>query len=273
MPQDVVLMFEHISETIVFADDIKKWTDKDPTLSRLRQLVLTGGEVPHEAHHLKPYLHCFTELSVANGCLLRGSRVIVPSQGQSTILSQLHEAHQGMFKMKSLARCYFWWPGLDKGIEDLVKKCKACQELSALPPQTPVHPWECPKTPWTRVHIDHACPFLGHYFLIPVDAHSRWLEVHIVPSTSSEATIKVLCHIFSTHGLPHQLVSDNGPSFTSNKFQKFMSLNGIRHSLTAPYHPRSNGLAERAVQTFKNAINKMEGPLHERIAQSFFLIV
>ena len=270
MPQDVVLMFEHISEAIVSADDIKKWTDKDPTLSRLRQLVLSGGEVPDDAHQLKPYLHCFTELSVASGCLLRGSRVIVPLQGRSTILSQLHEAHQGMSKMKSLARSYFWWPGLDKEIEDLVKKCKRCQELRALPPQTPVHPWECPKTPWTRVHIDHAGPFLGHYFLILVDAHSRWLEAHIVPSTSSEATIKVLRHIFSTHGLPHQLVSDNGPSFTSNEFQKFMSLNGIRHSLTAPYHPRSNGLAERAVQTFKNAIKKMDGPLHERIARFLF---
>ena len=128
--------------------------------------------------------------------------------------------------MKSLARCYFWWPGLDKAIEDLVKKCKECQEQSALPPQTPEHPWEVPKTPWTRVHIDHAGPFLRHYFLILVDAHSRWLEVYIVPSTSSEATIKVLRHIFSTHGLPHQLVSDNGPSFTSQEFKKFMSLNG-----------------------------------------------
>lgn len=270
MPQDVVLMFEHISEAIVSADDIKKWTDRDPNLSRLRQIVLSGGEVPDDAPQLKPYLHCFTELSVTNGCLLRVSRVIVPSQGQSAILIQLHEGHQGMSKMKSLARCYFWWPGLDKAIEDLVKKCKECQEQSALPPQTPVHSWEVPKTPWTRVHIDHAGPFLGHYFLILVDAHSRWLEVYIVPSTSSEATIKVLRHIFSTHGLPHQLVSDNGPSFTSQEFKKFMSLNGIRHSLTAPYHPRSNGLAERAVQTFKNAVKKMEGPLHERIARFLF---
>ena len=104
--------------------------------------------------------------------------------------------------MKSLARCYFWWPGLDKAIEDLDKEC---QEQSALPPQTPVHPWEVPKTPWTRVHIDHAGSILGHYFLILVDAHSRYLL------TSSEATIKILRHIFSTHGLPHQLVSDNLP--------------------------------------------------------------
>ncbi|XP_011408362.1 PREDICTED: uncharacterized protein K02A2.6-like [Amphimedon queenslandica] len=138
------------------------------------------------------------------------------------------------------------------------------------PPQTPVHPSEVPKSPWTRLHIDHAGPFLGHYFLILVDAHSRWLEVCIVPSTSSEATIKVLHHIFSTHGLPHQLVSDNGPSFTSQEIKKFMSLNGNRYSLTAPYYLRSNSLAERAVQTFKNAVRKMEGPLQKRIARFLF---
>ncbi|XP_011409056.1 PREDICTED: uncharacterized protein LOC105315970 [Amphimedon queenslandica] len=128
--------------------------------------------------------------------------------------------------MTSLAHCYIWWPGLDKAIEDLVKKY----------------------------------------------AHSRWLEVCIVPSTSSEATIKVLRRIFSTHGLPHQLVSHNGPSFTSQEIKKFMSLNGIHYSLTAPYYLRSNGLAERAVQTFKNAVKKMEGPLHKRIARFLFLL-
>uniref|UniRef100_A0A1X7VJP7 Reverse transcriptase/retrotransposon-derived protein RNase H-like domain-containing protein n=1 Tax=Amphimedon queenslandica TaxID=400682 RepID=A0A1X7VJP7_AMPQE len=54
----------------VSADNIKMWTDKDPTLSRLRQILLTGGEVPDDAPQLKPYSHCFIELSVANECLL-----------------------------------------------------------------------------------------------------------------------------------------------------------------------------------------------------------
>ena len=123
-------------------------------------------------------------------------------------------------------------------------------------PLAPLHPWEWPERPWSRVHIDHAGPFQGKMFLVVVDAHSKWLEVVIVPSTTSQVTIQKLREIFATHGLPEVLVSDNATTFTSSEFQAFMTRNGIRHITSAPYHPASNGLAERAVQTFKEALSK-----------------
>ena len=100
-----------------------------------------------------------------------------------------------------------------------------------------------------------------------MDAHSKWIEVFIVPSTSTADTIKKLRVAFSTHGLPVTLVSDNGTAFTSSEFQEFMKRNGVQHITTAPYHPSSNGLAERAVQTVKAGLQKMEGPLEVRIAR------
>ena len=172
-PPDVVLLLNHLTETIVSAETIKSWTDKDPVLSRLRNIILTGTNIPHDIQELQPFIRCSSELSVTDGCLLRGSRVIVPSPCHSLVFSQLHETHPGISRMKSLARCYVWWPGIDKDIENVVATCQNCQENSTAPPQAVVHPWECPKSPWIRIHVDHAGPFMGHYFLILVDAYSR----------------------------------------------------------------------------------------------------
>ena len=89
-------------------------------------------------------------------------------------------------------------------------------------------------------------------------------------SITTEATIVNLKASFSTHGLPDVLVTDNGPSFKSEGFRQFVSLNGIQHLTSAPYHPASNGLAERAVQTFKNAMKKLSGgSVQDRLTVSY----
>ena len=169
--------------------------------------------------------------------------------------------------MKGLARSYVWWPGLDADITELVKRCDVCQSHCPNPPRAMLHPWEWPKRPWARLHIDHAGPFQGKLFLIVVDAHSKWIEVQSVSSTSAEATITALRLLFATHGIPEQLVSDNGSGFRSAEFKEFTSRNGIKHIFISPYHPASNCLAERAVQTFKATVTKMEGPMDQRIAR------
>ena len=71
---------------------------------------------------------------------------------------------------------------------------------------------------------------------------------------TARRTVTVLRDTFVRFGLPTQLVTDNGPQFASDEFALFMKANGIRHIRTAPYHPSSNGLAERAVGTIKNAL-------------------
>ena len=128
------------------------------------------------------------------------------------------------------------------------------------PPVAPLHPWVWPAKPLQRVHVDYAGPFMGRQFLIVVGAHSKWPEVIEMKTTTSSATILELRRLFSSYGLPEQLVSDNGPQFTSTEFEKFLKSNGIKHTCSAPYHPSSNGLAERFVQTFKRAMKASEHP-------------
>jgi hypothetical protein len=115
----------------------------------------------------------------------------------------------------------------------------------------PLIPWDWPSQPWERMHVDFAGPFLGSMFIIVVDVMSKWPEDIQMSKTTSTHTIAVLRTIFARNGIPSHVVTDNGPQFTSSEFQQFMGLNGIKHIKITPYHPSSNGLAERFVQSFK----------------------
>ena len=271
VPGDTVLMMEALSDmgSAVSAATIKSWTDRDPVLSRVRRMVLHGWQ-PQKGVDFQPYEQRKHELSVEDGCVLWGSRVVVPSAGREAVVRLLHEGHPGISRMKALARGVVWWPALDSQLESKVKECVACQSSRKSPPKAPLHPWEWPTKPWVRLHVDFAGPFLGKTLMVIVDAHSKWLEASIVSSPSAEQAIRVLRHVFSTHGLPEVLVSDNGSAFTSAQFQTFVKLNGFRHVKSAPYHPASNGLAERAVQTVKEALKKTTGDLETRLARFLF---
>ena len=239
-------------------DHVRKATRNDPMLSRVLQFVMTGWPEKPIAPEVTQYFNKRHEITVEDGCLLRGIRVIIPTQLRERVLHELHTGHPGIVRMKSLARLHVWWPNLDKDIATIVQRCNDCQRSRNKPQPAPLHPWDWPKMPWQRVHIDFAGPFMGKMFLIVVDSHSKWLEVEVMSSITSEATIEKLRDLFARYGIPQQLVSDNGSQFTSQEFTKFMKGNGIKHTLVAPYHPRSNGQAERFVQTFKHFF-KAEG--------------
>ena len=88
-------------------------------------------------------------------------------------------------------------------------------------------------------------------------------------SITSKVTIEHLKMIFAQHGLPETIVSDNGSSFVSDEFETFLMSNGIAHVVSSPYHPATNGLAEKAVQIFKNGLKKLPMEVSLNISQSF----
>ena len=270
VPGETVLLMERLELSSVNARKIAQWTGSDPILARVYQYVLQGWPQLVE-HSFVAYQRRGDELSAHVGCVLWGSRVVVPKKGQELVTDLLHEGHPGISRMKSLARSFVWWPGMDIQLENRVKDCERCQSTRHLPPKVPLHPWEWPKRPWERIHIDHAGPFLGKQFLLVVDAHSKWLEIEIVNSTTSSSTIEKLRSMFATHGLPESIVSDNGTAFTSEEFREFMERNSIRHIRTAPYHPSSNGQVERAVQSFKEGMMRnLSGSLETRLSRFLF---
>ncbi|XP_066963229.1 uncharacterized protein [Macrobrachium rosenbergii] len=76
-----------------------------------------------------------------------------------------------------------------------------------------LHPWEYPQRAWQRLHLDFAGSFLDHYYLILVDAYSKYPEIIPVTTTTAQATIKVLMPMFATHGVPERIFTDNGSAF------------------------------------------------------------
>ena len=204
-----------------------------------------------------------------DGCILWGPRMVIPPQGRELVLQELHETHPGCARMKSLAWNYIWWPKMDSAIEDTVKQCQTCQESRPSPPAAPLHPWEWPSEPWSCIHLDFASPYMGSMFLVLFDAHSKWMDAHLMHSITSAKTIEKLRIIFANHRIPRKVVTDNGPTFTSYEFQEFMQKNGIVHVKSAPYHPSSNGLAERAVQALKRGIARTSGTTLQRRVSKF----
>ena len=169
-----------------------------------------------------PFFRRRNELNTEGGCVMWGSRVVVPLQGRKRAVDLLHEAHPGMVRMKSLARGYIWWPGIDKDIETCVKECTACQSVSKQPPVVPLHPWGWPEKPWLRVHVDYAGPFEGKMFLLMIDTHSKWLEIHATNTAMSTSTIELPRKSFTSLEIPEVLVSDNATMFTSEEFGDFL---------------------------------------------------
>lgn len=205
---------------------------------------------------LFPYYGVREALSVTNGCVLRDTQVVIPRPLRSRVLQMLHRAHLGVVKMKQLARMHCWWPKIEKDIENLAKSCEVCASLAAKPREE-FKPWPEPEHVWSRVHMDFLGPLWNSKWLVVVDAKSKFPFVADMGNDTSAANLcNVLEQAIDWLGPPTTLVSDNGPPFTSMEMGKFYAKYGIEHLTTAPYHPPSNGIAERFVRSFKEAMIK-----------------
>ena len=268
-----VYHFSYVNDLPVTAKDIAHATQKDPVLAQVLQFVKHGWPDNVKDDSLLPFFHRRLELSAEQDCLLWGLRVVIPEEYRSVMLCCLHEDHPGICRMKALARSYLWWPKLDSAIEEMVRNCGACQSVRKEPVTAPLIPWKWPTRVWQRVHIDYA-EFEGVYYLVVVDAHSKWPEVFSTSSMTATKTIELLSGLFAAYGLPEELVSDNGPQFTSEEFSNFMKQNGINHTRTPPYHPASNGAAERYVQILKQALKTSKfdkgQPVQRRLSSFLF---
>lgn len=228
---------------------------KDVLLSKAIDLTISGWPT-NVGSELKQYFKRRHEFFVEQGCLLVGSRIVIPKALENKILAWFHRDHIGIVRTKML-KSYCWWPEMDLAIEKFISFCEICQETKNFTNSTKLLPWPAAPHNFFRVSIDF---FHKHNvtFLILVDSRSKWIDVKLMlQDTNARSKICALKEIFSVIGLPVQLVSDNGPPFNSTEFLSFCTANGITPIKSPPYHPQSNGLAERGVQTVKKGLEKL----------------
>lgn len=234
---------------------VRFYTSKDPVLSKVRYYI--NSDWPDVVQEdLKPFYRRKEELSVEKGVLMWGYRLIIPNKLKKGLLEELHFTHFGISKIKTLARSYVWWPGMDNDIEHFVKGCHICSTARPDPPIAKIIKWPNSSKPMERIHLDFLGPLKGKHFLIITDAYSRWVEVFEMGKMDSFNTIEKLRETFARFGIPELIVTDNGSQFTSSEFQEFCVKNGIKHTTSPPYHPATNGSAENAVKSFKANVYK-----------------
>ena len=266
VPGETILAMQYMDMSPVTSCDIRNETMRDAILSKVFMRARDGFPQLEDNDLLKPYHKRRTELSITDGCLMWGARVVIPSRYRNAMLEELHNAHSGIVRMKAVGRSFMWWPGIDSDIERTVNSCDICRRSRHKPTEAPLQPWSFPDRPWSRVHIDYAGPVIGKMILVVIDAHSKWIEAYTTSGSTSAITISKLKWIFSSHGIPDVIVSDNATGFVSEEFQSFCRRNGIKHVTSAPHHPATNGLAKRAVGILKGGVQRLQGDLETRIA-------
>lgn len=113
-------------------------------------------------------------------------------------------------------------------------------------PREPLLSHPLPSRPWEKVGTN-LFQFRGSEFLLCVDYFSKFPEITKLRNTTSGSVIVALKSVFARHGIPDDVISDNGLM----EFKYFAESWGFRHTTSSRGHAQSNGQAERTVQTIK----------------------
>ena len=180
---------------------------------------------------------------------------MIPVNMWKDILSQIHCGHMGVVKCLQRAKDAVYWPGISKDISDMILKCETCINMRNSNAKEPMTRGSTPNRPWDFLATDLFHSNNQDYVLI-VDYYSRYVEFSRLEDLSSKSVINHTRSILARHSIPTQIISDNGPQYTSEEYRRFVKGWGISHTTTSPHYPRANGMAEKFVQLVKRLLNK-----------------
>lgn len=166
-------------------------------------------------------------------------------------MSEAHQiGHEGIYKKYHRLKRDYYWKYMKKDLENFIKCCTRCQmfrpqNLNQFTEDIPTPPGY----PFSRVGLDLIGPLpvtqnQNKYIIVLVDYLTKWVEAEPLQKAESENVVRFLKMVFSRHGIPEILVTDNGPQFTSDKTKAFLDLHDVFVHYISTYHPASNGEVE-----------------------------
>jgi transposase InsO family protein len=202
---------------------------------------------------LLPYYQYRNDFSQAEGFLLKGTRLVIPSSLQLEIINFIHNGHQGIVKCRARANQSVWWLGLATQIKNLVRNCPNCVEERVNKKESFVKE-AFPDRPWQKIALDlFKCK---NWFLIITDYYSRFIEIFQLDNDfSSKKVINSLLSVIGRFGIPDTVCTNGGPQ-SRWEFQEFLKEFNINHRVSSPHYAQSNGAVEAAVKVAKNLIKK-----------------
>ena len=252
--------------------EIERESELDPELQSVRYYIQNDD---WSKCKLMAYTCIKNELCTIGKLVMRGDRIVIPNTLRKRVLEAAQEGHQGILKTKSRLRTKVWWPKMDSDAERICKSCHGCQVVGQLNVPEPMKRTEPPSGPWQDVAVDLMVPMpTGGSLLVVVDYYSRYYEVVIMHSTTTEKIVDALSTIFARFGFPYSLKSDNGPQFLSENFQTFLQESGIEHRTSPPLWPQANGEVERQNRTLLKALKvaQVEGKNWRKELPKFLLV-
>ena len=246
---------EVLGVRLLTLQQVAQETALDDELAKVRGAVESGvwSEVASDFVKVKE------SLSIVDGVLLYGDRVVVPKGLRQEVLGTLHAGHQGETSMMCRAGHAVWWPGLGQDVRRTRERCMLCNRNAPSQQKEPPAPLPEIEYPFQRVCADYF-ELKGYGYLVVVDRYSGWPILHQARKASSAELVRVMKEVCTTYGVPEEISSDGGPQFVSGEFKEFCLAWGIRQRISSAYYPHSNTRAELGVKTLKRLLRDNMGP-------------
>lgn len=171
-------------------------------------------------HSVTDYYVVKDSLSICEGLVTLGCRIVIPQSMRQAMLERIHDGHQNLSKCRERAQETVWWPKISDDIKQRVETCHFCQTNKDTQCKEPLQPTPLPECPWQKLATD-LCEYKSKHYCVVSDYYSRYLEILQLTSTLTEQIIKVLKAAFAQFGALEQIQSDNGSCYTSEAWKDF----------------------------------------------------